>query len=174
MREQKKGPTRRGFGLLAAGASISVALATPTGATTADVAERAAQLATVRAFFDLMHRKEIEAWGELLASDGRILVPYPPEGFGTSVDSKAAILSAFRQLFAGFETFDATLTGIYPAADSDAICVEYAVRAVMIGGAEYTNTNIAVFRFEAALIKTYHDYFDPRRFQAVVDALKRR
>jgi hypothetical protein len=38
-------------------------------------------------------------------------------------------------------------------------------------GTEYTNDNIAVFRFEDGLISAYHDYFDPRRFQTVVDAV---
>jgi len=98
-------------------------------------------------------------------------VPYPPAGFGTSLDGKAAILEAFRGLFANFVSFDCELTGLYPAADSDAVCVEYDVRAVLTGGTEYTNSNIAVFRFRDGLISAYHDYFDPRRFQTVVDAL---
>jgi len=42
---------------------------------------------------------------------------------------------------------------------------------VLADGTEYTNDNIAVFRFEDGLISAYHDYFDPRRFQRVVDAL---
>jgi ketosteroid isomerase-like protein len=41
----------------------------------------------------------------------------------------------------------------------------------MTGGTHYTNSNIAVFRFSDGLISAYHDYFDPRRFQAVVDTL---
>lgn len=43
--------------------------------------------------------------------------------------------------------------------------------ATLVGGLRYTNRNIAVFRFDDGLIGAYHDYFDPRRFQAVVDAL---
>ncbi|MER8636841.1 hypothetical protein [Mesorhizobium sp. M1365] len=54
--------------------------------------ERTHNLETVRKFFDLMHRKDIEAWGDLSAEDGRILVFYPPAGFGNSIDGKAAIL----------------------------------------------------------------------------------
>ncbi|MER8505437.1 nuclear transport factor 2 family protein [Mesorhizobium sp. M0199] len=133
--------------------------------------ERTRNLETVRKFFDLMHRKDIEAWGNLWAEDGRILVFYPPAGFGSSIDGKAAILAAFRGLFGNFESFDSQLTAVYPAADSDAIVVEYKNRAMLIGGSEYTNSNIAIFRFESRLISAYHDYFDPRRFQVVVDAL---
>ncbi|MES0207755.1 hypothetical protein NKJ93_01470 [Mesorhizobium sp. M0028] len=42
---------------------------------------------------------------------------------------------------------------------------------MLIGASEYTNSNIAIFRFESGLTSAYHDYFDPRRFQVVVDAL---
>jgi ketosteroid isomerase-like protein len=126
---------------------------------------------SVRSFFALMQRKEIDAWGELWAENGRIIVPYPPADFGTSIDGKAEILQAFHSLFRNFESFEAELTGLYPAADSDAVCVEYRVRARLLNGTEYSNSNIAVFRFEAGLISAYHDYFDPRRFQVVVDAL---
>lgn len=170
-------PTRRSFFQGSAGAAVAVAcLAAPRtgnasegGGFTAE--ERARHIDVVRAFFELMHRKEIDAWSELWAERGRIIVPYPPEGFGTSIDGKAEILRAFRGLFGNFESFDYELTGLYPAADSDAVCVEYNVRATIVGGTEYTNSNIAVFRFEAGLISAYHDYFDPRRFQTVVNAL---
>jgi len=133
--------------------------------------QRPHSLEVVRKFFELMHRKEIEAWGELWNEDGRIIVFYPPEGFGTSIDGKAEILKAFRGLFANFQSFNYELTGLYPAADSDAVVVEYKPRATLVGGTEYTNSNIAVFRFKNGLIAAYHDYFDPRRFQVVVDAL---
>src|SRR5688572_24720863 len=125
----------------------------------------------VHKFFELMRRKEIDAWSELWNEDGRIIVFYPPEGFGTSIDGKAEILKAFRGLFANFQTFDYELTGLYPAADSDAVVVEYKPRATLVGGTEYTNSNIAIFRFKDDLIHVYHDYFDPRRFQVVVDKL---
>jgi ketosteroid isomerase-like protein len=95
----------------------------------------------------------------------------PPAGFGSTISGKEAIVDAFRALFRNFDTFDARISAIYPASDSDAVCVEYAVRAKLTSGVEYTNTNIAVFRFEEGLISAYHDYFDPRRFQTVVDAL---
>jgi uncharacterized protein len=84
------------------------------------------------------------------------------------------IASGFEALFSNFDRFEPRLSRVYAAADSDAVCVEYSVRATLHGGTLYTNDNIAVFRFEDALIRWCHDYFDPRRFQAVVDALPRR
>jgi ketosteroid isomerase-like protein len=128
-------------------------------------------LDVVHQFFALLHRKNVEAWGELWADDARIIVPYPPAGFPSSIDGKEAIVGGFRTLIGNFESFDYELTGIYPAANSDAVCVEYRVCATLVGGTEYTNDNIAVFRFQDGRIGEYHDYFDPRRFQIVVDAL---
>lgn len=45
------------------------------------------------------------------------------------------------------------------------------MRAELAQGGEYTNDNVAIFEFEDGLVRRYHDYFDPRRFQVVVDAL---
>ena len=100
-----------------------------------------------------------------------IIVPYPPEGFPTRIEGKGEILPGCRGLFGDFESFESEITGMYPAANSDAVCVEYRNRATLMGGTEYTNENIAVFHFRDGLITEYHDYFDPRRFQSVVDAL---
>ena len=136
-------------------------------------ASQARNIEAARKFFDLLHHKDIDSWAALWADNGRIIVPYPPAGFGDSIDGKAAIVDAFEGLFGNFESFESEITAVYPAADSEAVVVEYKNRAVIVGGTEYTNTNIAVFRFENGLISAYHDYFDPRRFQVVVDALSK-
>lgn len=139
--------------------------------TTDDTQAPNANATTVRRFYELLHRKDIGAWGELWHEQGKIVVPYPPEGFASTIEGKAEIVAGFEGLFANFREFESELTAVYPAADSDAVCVEYRNRAVLTDGTEYTNDNIAVFRFEDGLISAYHDYFDPRRFQTVVDAL---
>ncbi|MFG1711126.1 nuclear transport factor 2 family protein [Nonomuraea sp. M3C6] len=128
-------------------------------------------IAAVREFFRLLSIKDVTGWGTLWHSDAVITVPYPPDGFASAIRGKNDIVSSFHDMFANFETFDAQITGIYAAFDSDAVCVEYRNVATLIGGTEYTNDNIAVFRFKGGLISEYHDYFDPRRFQVVVDAL---
>lgn len=129
--------------------------------------------ATAREFFRLLSEKDVTAWGELWHPDAVITVPYPADGFPTEIRGKDEIVGGFRDLMANFETFQAILTAVYPAADSDAVCVEYANVARLRNGVDYTNDNIAVFRFRDGLITEYHDYFDPRRFQVVVDALPR-
>ncbi len=124
-----------------------------------------------RNFYDLLGKKDLNAWIELWHERGKITVPYPPEGFASIIEGKNTIHEAFKGLLGNFETFESTITNVYSDAGSDAVCVEYTNRAVIVGGKVYTNTNIAVFRFKDGLISEYHDYFDPRRFQVVVDAL---
>ena len=126
-----------------------------------------------RRFYDLLRQKDIDAWIKLWDKDGKITIPYPPDGFDSTIEGRDSILEAFRGLFSNFAKFDSNITGIYPAADSDAVCVEYTNHAVLLSGTEYTNDNIAVFIFRDGLISEYHDYFDPRRFQVVVDALSK-
>jgi ketosteroid isomerase-like protein len=138
----------------------------------AEVSEqRDGRVRVVRRFYELLAGKDIDAWGELWHDDARIVVPYPVQGFPSLIEGKETILSGFRALFANFESFQSELTSVYPAADSDAVCVEYRNRATLADGSEYTNDNIAVFLFRDGLISAYHDYFDPRRFQPVADAL---
>jgi ketosteroid isomerase-like protein len=168
-------PNRRAFVEGSAAAAIATLETSQAAlAQSSDVErKRARHVQTARDFLELLHRKDIDAWGELWADNGRIIVFYPPEGFGTSIDGKAAILAGFRDLLAHFASFDYELTGLYPAADSDAVVIEYRPRIVLTDGTVYTNSNIAVFRFEDGLISAYHDYFDPRRFQVVVDAVNK-
>jgi ketosteroid isomerase-like protein len=139
--------------------------------TTATRREREHRVRVVRRFYELLASKDIDAWAELWHEEGRIVVPYPAEGFPSLIEGRATIVSGFHTLFANFESFTSELTGVYPAADSAAVCVEYRNQATLVGGIEYTNDNIAVFLFQDGLISAYHDYFDPRRFQIVVDAL---
>ena len=130
-----------------------------------------ARTATVRRFFELLDRKDVETWGELWHPSARLVVLYPPEGFPAAIEGRDSIVAGFRDLIGIYESYRSRLRRLYPAADSDAVCVEYSVRARMTGGGEYTNDNLAVFRFDGELIREYRDYFDPRRFQLVVDAM---
>jgi len=127
-----------------------------------------------RRFYDLLGDKDVDTAIKLWHEDGKILVPYPPEGFASTIEGKSAIYEAFKGLMGNFETFKSTITDVYSDAGSGAICVEYTNYAIIAGGTVYTNTNIAVFKFRDGLISEYHDYFDPRRFQVVVDALPKR
>jgi ketosteroid isomerase-like protein len=130
-----------------------------------------ANVAAARRFFDLLSQRDVEAWGALWHEEARITVPYPADGFPSVIEGKDQILTGFRALMANYRSFESELRGVYPAADSDAVCVEYHNTAVLADGTDYTNDNIAVFRFRDGLISEYHDYFDPRRFQTVIDHL---
>jgi len=134
-----------------------------------DQSQQNAEIA--RTFYTLLGKKDVDTLIKLWHEDGKIIVPYPPEGFASTIEGKNAIYEAFKGLMNNFETFASTITDVYSDINSDAVCVEYTNQATIVGGTTYTNTNIAVFRFKEGLISEYHDYFDPRRFQVVVDAL---
>lgn len=97
----------------------------------------------------------------------------PPEGADDIVVGREQIVQGFRELFVLYRSFDAQISAVYPAADAHDVVVEYSVKALLSNGETYSNRNIAVFEFQRGKIAVYHDYFDPRRYQRVVDALAR-
>jgi uncharacterized protein YndB with AHSA1/START domain/ketosteroid isomerase-like protein len=126
----------------------------------------------IHRFFELMKSKDIDGWAKLWADDGAILVCYPPEGFPDSIKGRDQIVAGFRQLFRHFGTYDYRIKSSYLTTDPDVAIVEWDVLATLPDrGTTYRGNNITVFRFRNGLIAEYHDYFDPRKFQTVVDAL---
>jgi uncharacterized protein len=133
---------------------------------------RAANVDAIQRFFDYMHRKDIAAWIDLWADDGRILIPYPPRGavFPPSIDGRNAILPGFQRLFAHIVSYVADIHTIYPSLDPDVLIVEWSVEARLVDGLVYRGDNITVFRFAHGKLRYYHDYFNPELFRAVVEA----
>jgi uncharacterized protein len=136
---------------------------------------RSGNVAAIDAFFQRMRDKDIDAWAQLWRPDAQIIVEYPPEGFPSEIIGKDEIVSGFRNLFARYSSFDATIRTLYETVDPNVIIVEWDVRAVLAKAGEvYRGNNITVFKFEGGLIRTYHDYFNPLKFDLVVRALSAR
>ena len=57
-----------------------------------------------RRFFELLSTKDIDTWADLWHDDGRIIVFYPADGFPNTIDGKATIVPAFRDMFTNYET----------------------------------------------------------------------
>jgi ketosteroid isomerase-like protein len=133
---------------------------------------REANIAAVDSFFAYMNHKDIDSWIDLWADDGRILVPYPPQGAGfpPSINGRDEILPGIQQLFATFASYDAVVRSLYPTVDPDVVIVEWSVEAHLSTGDRYQGDNITVFRFRRGKIAAYHDYFNPESFRAVVQA----
>jgi uncharacterized protein len=134
--------------------------------------QREQNLSIIHRFFSLLHEKDIARWSTLWDDNGRIWVPYPVAGFPTTIEGKTQIVAAFQQLFAGFVSFDPHIVDIYPTLDPDVIVVEWSGSAQLRAtGQMYQSNPITVFKFRGGRIVTYHDYFNPEKFQVVVDAL---
>jgi ketosteroid isomerase-like protein len=134
--------------------------------------ERLQNVGAVQLFFRLMHEKDIDAWGDLWNCDAQILIAYSLQGFPEIIQSKQQIVSAFRDLFAHFGVYSYSIRSLYPTVDPRVVIVEWEVEATLKqSGAIYKGKNITVFRFRDGKIAAYHDYFDPRKFQRVVDAI---
>ena len=123
-------------------------------------------------FFEFMHHKQIDQWGDLWADGARIMIPYPPDGFASEIVGKDEIVAGFRQLFANFETYAYVVTAFYKTVNPDVIIVEWSVTAkIKSTGESYDGDNITVFRFADGRIVEYHYYFNPAKFARVVETL---
>jgi uncharacterized protein len=133
---------------------------------------RSENVTAINAFFQRMREKDIDAWAQLWHPNARIVVEYPPAGFPSEINGRDKIVSGFRDLFAHFASYDATIRALYETLDRSIIVVEWDVRAVLAKASEvYHGNNITVFKFEGGLIRTYHDYFNPLKFELVVRAM---
>jgi ketosteroid isomerase-like protein len=93
-------------------------------------------------------------------------------GFPGDHSKQTADRFAFRDLFAHFGVYSYSIRSLYPTVDPRVVIVEWEVEATLKqSGAIYKGKNITVFRFRDGKIAAYHDYFDPRKFQRVVDAI---
>jgi hypothetical protein len=70
---------------------------------------RSESVEAFNAFFQQMREKDISAWAQLWHPDARIVVEYPPAGFPSGDQWKDEIVSGFRDLFAHFSSYDATI-----------------------------------------------------------------
>jgi ketosteroid isomerase-like protein len=99
--------------------------------TTDDGHARDERVQVVRRFFQLLHDKDIDTWATLWQPQGKILVYYPAEGFPRLIEGKDQITAGFQDLIKTFRSFDTEQMQIFPAATSDAVCVQYRPRAVL-------------------------------------------
>jgi ketosteroid isomerase-like protein len=140
--------------------------------TNGDIEERNRNVHAVHEFFRLMHAKNIDGWASLWDPHGRILVPYAPVGFPDAIEGAEQIVPGFRDLFAHFGTYEYTIRALYPTLEPSVVIVEWDVEATLPAkDATYRGNNITVFKFRDSKIVEYHDYFDPRKFQLVIDAI---
>jgi uncharacterized protein len=137
-----------------------------------DEPARSTNVAAIDAFFERMREKNISAWAQLWHPDARIIVEYPPAGFPSEINGKNEIVAGFRDLFSHFSSYECTTRELYRTLDPNIVVVEWDVRAVLAKAGEvYRGNNITVFKFEDGLIRAYHDYFNPLKFELVVRAM---
>ena len=136
-------------------------------------ATREQNTSSIKQFFELLHERNVAAWGALWDENGFIYIPYPVANFPDTIRTRKTIQEGFGRLVAVFKSFDYHIKEIYPCVDPDVIVVEYTVTAVLVkDDAIYNGTNLAIFKFRHGKIAAYHDYFNPEKFIMVAEAVE--
>jgi ketosteroid isomerase-like protein len=115
----------------------------------------------VTAYLDAVGRLDVAAVAPLFAEDGRLVLPFAPDGVPESVHGREAIDAYFRSLpdmigplnFSDYRIRATTNPGEYVA--------EYSSDAVMNTGTPYRNRYITRVQVEDGQITELAEYFNP-------------
>jgi ketosteroid isomerase-like protein len=117
---------------------------------------------TIIAYFDLLMARDIDAWGELWAEDGKQENPFAPDGILSTYPDKKFILDWYKKTFKNRREHKFMLDHIHETTDPDTIIVE--ARATSIIGEInklYEQRYVFVFKFRDGRIILNREYFNP-------------
>jgi ketosteroid isomerase-like protein len=106
---------------------------------------------------------DIETFVGLMAPDGYVEWPYRPPGVPARVQGRTEIRRHLAEAAKAFIRFDEYRNVvIHETADTEVIIVEYeADGTVVLTGAPFQQTVIAVFRVQNGQVQSYRDYINP-------------
>lgn len=133
-----------------------------------DAARRDRNAATVREYFRLQNERDLEAWIQLWAPEGRQLIPFAPDDFPKAVEGRDALDEIYRELYAGYRTIEVDAT-VHPLVDPDTVLARWHTRAQLVAGGVYANELIGLFHFrEDGKLTELAEYFNPIAFLAAI------
>ncbi|PSL21708.1 nuclear transport factor 2 family protein [Shimia abyssi] len=150
-----------------AAAAIAASTIVSGGAVAAD---QAANIQTIKDFYQFLENKDVPSFAELLADEAVQDMPYAPSNFMNRVETREGI----HELFAGFP--DATnhvrfdILAIYPTNDANVVLAEID-GMIDFKGAEkpYLQQYMTVFNFDdEGKITLFREYFNPIPFAEAV------
>lgn len=118
---------------------------------------------SVRTFLRLLEAKDIAAWGELWAPEGRQDMPYAPPGFPATLEGKQRLLQHFSGLPAAMEYMRFPNLKLHALQDPNVVIAEFDGDIRVAGtGRKYDNHYINVFTFRAdGKLVHVKEFFNP-------------
>lgn len=116
-------------------------------------------------YYKLLMQRNIGAWGELWAPNGRQENPFAPKGVPNEYPDKASVLAIYQAEFKNRHDHVFTVDQIYETTDADTLVVEARGRSV-IGETNrvYEQQYISLFKFSNCLIVLNRQYCNPLPF----------
>ncbi|MFG2052035.1 nuclear transport factor 2 family protein [Micromonospora sp. NPDC048935] len=125
-------------------------------------ARRARNVATLRDYYRLLSRLDIDGWIELWAEDCLQLMPYATGGLPSSVAGRPAVYELYKQMATGYSVLRYDDVELYPLQDPDKVFARWKPTAQLVDGTSYRNENAALFEFDATgRIVRFVEYFNP-------------
>lgn len=125
---------------------------------------RARNIATMRTWFSLQEKKDLEGWFALWADEPEQAVPFAPASLPRVISGKETLTGLYRSLFEGFAEIRIRDLRISALDDPDRVLVQWHTVAPLRNGNVYENELIGVFEFnDDGKVQKLTEYLDPTR-----------
>lgn len=133
---------------------------------------RAENKQTVLTYYRLLMEKDIPAWSELWADDGKQENPFAPDGILEVFPDKAFLVSWYQKIFKNRKEHVFTLDAIHETMDPDVIIVEARARSI-VGEIDrvYEQRYVMVFKFRDGKLILNREYFNPLAYLKAWDGV---
>ncbi|ONI84788.1 hypothetical protein ALI22I_30305 [Saccharothrix sp. ALI-22-I] len=122
-------------------------------------------VATLRRYFELLGRKDIDGWLELWADDGVQFVPYAGEALPSEIRGKAELGRLYREILDSYANMRYTGVEIHAVHDAERVFARWHPVGVLKTGGEYENDSVGLFDFDdEGRIVRYTEWFNPLGF----------
>lgn len=136
-----------------------------------DEDRRAANLARLRAYFDLIATGDVDALAEYWHEDLVFEAPFSFTGTPSRTEGKQAVHDRLSGSY-GLVTMAFTITEIHELVDPDRFLVEYTSDGHMLdSGERYTNAYITLVEFRDGRMTLFREFYDSQRCAAAFGQL---
>lgn len=126
----------------------------------------------IERYFDLLMKKDLAAWSELLHPDARQENPFAPPGIPEVYPDKEFILAFYGKTFKTRKDHVFTLDAIHQTTDPSLVIVEARARSI-IGEVDrvYAQRYVFIFTLKDGKVLVNREYFNPLAYLKAWDGI---
>ncbi|MFC4029889.1 nuclear transport factor 2 family protein [Streptomyces polygonati] len=123
---------------------------------------RARDMETLRTYFRLLARRDIDRWITLWSAACTQHMPYAAGGLPDRVEGRDEVHTLYKRLAAGYRSLAYPDTELYPLREPGRILARWFPHGETTDGRTYVNENLGIFAFDPdGRIRHFTEYYNP-------------